>query len=300
MTTSKTLDVPGARLRYVLRGTGPLLLLIAGGDGDAAASDGLASHLTDGYTVLTYDRRGLSGSTATDPADPVTVTTHADDVHHLLAMLTTEPVQVYGSSIGAMIALELVSRHPEQVSVLVAHEPPATQLLPETERDRARQAQKEIEDIHATEGVIPALRKFVILAGVDLADREPDARIMAPGPDRLPNLEFFLTHDAPAVGRHELDMDALKAASTRIVPAVGETSAHVWPHHCGRLLAEALGTSYVEFPGGHNGGVLRPRAFATRLIETLKNAQSLTPDHNGHHTAFSSTGQTEEPSSPRP
>jgi pimeloyl-ACP methyl ester carboxylesterase len=269
MTVSKTLDVPGARLRYLLRGDGPLLLLMAGGDGDAKASDGLADRLADTYTVLTYDRRGLSDSTIDDIADPPTVATHAEDVHHLLAALTAEPAYVYGSSMGALISLELVSRHPEQVGVLVAHEPPATQLLPESERTRARQALQDIEDTYRVEGAFPALRKFAILAGIDPTDREPDEALTPPGLDRLPNLEFFLTHDAPAVRGHLLDLAALKAASTLIVPAVGETSAHIWPHACGRLLAEALGTPYVEFPGGHNGGVFRPRAFAARLHEVL-------------------------------
>ncbi|MEV4287163.1 alpha/beta hydrolase [Nonomuraea bangladeshensis] len=272
MTISKILHVPGARLRYLLRGTGPLLLLVAGGDGDAAASDDLAAQLADRYTVLTYDRRGLSASTLDDPGDPPTVTTHADDLHHLLAALTTEPAYVYGSSIGALICLELVSRHPEQVSVLVAHEPPATQLLPEPERSRARQEQQEVEDVHRAQGALAALRRFAALAAIDPADREPDVAATPPRPERLPNLEFFLTHDAPAVRRHLLDLSALKAASTRILPAVGEASAHIWAHRCGRLLAEELGVSYVEFPGGHNAGVFRPRAFAARLHEVLDSA----------------------------
>jgi pimeloyl-ACP methyl ester carboxylesterase len=269
MAVSKTVDVPGARIRYLQRGSGPLLLLIAGGDGDATASEDLAAHLADTYTVLTYDRRGLSESTIHDPTRSSTITTHAEDVRHLLAALTTEPAFVYGSSIGAMISLELVSQHPELVSTLVAHEPPVTQLLPEPERTRARQDQQEAEDIHQAEGPFPALRKFAAFAGIDPADREPDATVTPLGPERLPNLEFFLTHDAPAVRRHQLNMAALKGTPTRIVPAVGQASAHLWVHHCTRLLAEELGTPYVEFPGGHNGAVFRPRAFAARLQEVL-------------------------------
>lgn len=269
MAITKTLDVPGARLRYLLRGDGPLLVLIAGGDGDAAASEGLAAHLAGEYTVLTYDRRGLSGSTIDDPAPPTTITTHADDVHHLLTALTSEPARVYGSSIGAMIALELVARHPEQVAVLVAHEPPATQLLPEAERTHAAHEQQEIEEIFRKEGAYPALGRFAKLIGLDPTDREPDAEITPPGPGRVANLEFFLTNDAPAVAAHRLDLAALKAASTRVLPAVGETSGDIWPYKCGLLLAEALGTPHAEFPGGHNGSVFRPRAFAARLREVL-------------------------------
>jgi hypothetical protein len=69
-----------ARLRYRLRGTGPLLVLVPGGD--AAASDALAAHLADTHPVLTYDRRDLSGSVLDDPSEPPTVTTHTEDLHH--------------------------------------------------------------------------------------------------------------------------------------------------------------------------------------------------------------------------
>jgi pimeloyl-ACP methyl ester carboxylesterase len=263
------LTVPGAKLNYQVTGNGPLLLLIAGGDGDARASAGLTDQLKDRYTVLTYDRRGLSASTIDDPSVPITITTHAEDVHHLLAALTTEPAFVHGSSIGAMIALEHVSRHPEQVRRLVAHEPPATQFLPDDERARVFEADREMEESFAKEGAYAALGKFLVIAGIDPHDREDDVRLSRPGKERLPNLEFFLTHDAPAVGRHKLDLDALKRAAARIVPGVGASSGPIMPYRCGVLLAQALGVPHTGFPGGHNGAVFRPKAFAARLHEVL-------------------------------
>ena len=58
-----TLPVPGATLFYKVLGSGPLLLLLPGGSGDAeAAFNGIAGHLADQFTLLTYDRRGLSRS----------------------------------------------------------------------------------------------------------------------------------------------------------------------------------------------------------------------------------------------
>src|SRR5262249_10528680 len=50
-------------------------------------------------------------------------------------------------------------------------------------------------------------------------------------PERLPppseglrNLSFFLRHDSPAVRRYQLDVDARRDASARIVPAVGKSA----------------------------------------------------------------------------
>ena len=53
LTKSDTLQVPGASLYYEVRGSGPLLLILQGGDGDANSSDSLADHLVDYYTVVT-------------------------------------------------------------------------------------------------------------------------------------------------------------------------------------------------------------------------------------------------------
>ncbi|AQZ70876.1 hypothetical protein BKM31_34510 [[Actinomadura] parvosata subsp. kistnae] len=263
------IQVPGATLRYNIRGAGPLLLLVAGGDGDAEASAALADRLAGRYTVLTYDRRGLSGSVIDASAGPPTIGTHADDVHRLLAAVTDEPALVFASSIGAMIGLELVARHPEQVRRLVAHEPPATQFLPEAEREAARRDQREVEEAFRVEGAFAALRRFLVVAGIDPADREEEVVLTPPGPDRLANLTFFLTHDAPAVRRHRLDEAALKAAAPRIVPAVGASSGPIMPYRCALRLAARLGLSPVEFPGGHNAALFRPKAFSGRLREIL-------------------------------
>src|SRR6266542_586527 len=94
-TTEGRLAVPGATLYYRLRGAGPLLLILQGGAGDAEGSNAMAARLVDAYTVLSYDRRGLSRSTldgSTDgptdgPAGAVSIQTHADDAHLLLAAL---------------------------------------------------------------------------------------------------------------------------------------------------------------------------------------------------------------------
>src|SRR5690348_8349037 len=67
-STESVLEVPGGRLRSFVRGSGPALVLIAGGHGDASRTEALARHLAYQYTVLTYDRRGLSGSTTSAPA----------------------------------------------------------------------------------------------------------------------------------------------------------------------------------------------------------------------------------------
>lgn len=270
---NNTLRVPGATLYFKVRGTGPVLLVLPGGDGDADSSDGLAGHLIDRYTVLAYDRRGLSRSAIDENAAALTIETHREDAHRLLAALTSEPVFVLGNSIGALVGLDLVARHPEQVKMLVAHEPPATQLLPTDERVSTVRAQEEVEQIYRQEGLVATMRKFIALTGLDFDDREPDVDIPSPSANRAANLAFFLEHDAPAAHLYALDLDTLQVARTQIVPAAGRSSRAIWTYRCTAALANRLGTSLAEFPGGHSGHVLRPRAFAARLDDLLRSQQ---------------------------
>src|SRR5262245_41422370 len=180
MTNDDSLRLRGATLFYRVRGSGPLLLILPGGHGDADTADGLRNHLIDHYSVVTYDRRGLSRSKIDAPSERLTLETHGHDAHRLLAALTNEPAFVFGSSIGALIGLDLVARHPEQVGTLVAHEPPAWELLPDVERNRAMRLQEEAEEAFRREGAEAGFKRFVELAAVDYNDREPDVVLPPP------------------------------------------------------------------------------------------------------------------------
>jgi pimeloyl-ACP methyl ester carboxylesterase len=274
MSTAKddTLRVPGAALYYCVRGKGPLLLILTGGDGDTDAAEPLRERLLDRYTVVTYDRRGLSRSTIDPGAEVSTLTTHSTDAHYLLAALTREPVFAMGSSIGALIGLDLVARHPEQVRTLVAHEPPAWQLLPDAEREATLRSQEDVENTFQREGIAAAMAKFAEFAGVDLQDREPGLPAPPPAmpmtPQRIANLTYLFTYDLPAIRKHRLDLAALRGATTRVVPAAG-SFLDKSPRRCAKALAAHLGTLLVDFSGGHISWRQRPTEFAAKLSEIL-------------------------------
>ncbi|MGH3928212.1 MAG: alpha/beta fold hydrolase, partial [Pseudonocardiaceae bacterium] len=117
-TISRTLDVPGARLYYEVRGSGPVLMMI-GLPVDSAWFAQIAPLLADEYTVVTYDPRGISRSTIEDPDQDATPELVADDVHRVLSTVTTDPADVFGSSGGAVTGLALAGKHPAQVLTLV-------------------------------------------------------------------------------------------------------------------------------------------------------------------------------------
>ncbi len=66
-----TLDVPGARLYYERRGSGPLLLLI-GSPMDSTGFVALAGVLAGRHTVVTYDPRGIGNSSREDAGQDIT------------------------------------------------------------------------------------------------------------------------------------------------------------------------------------------------------------------------------------
>jgi pimeloyl-ACP methyl ester carboxylesterase len=276
METSR-LETPEVNLYYTVRGSGPMLLMLQGGAGDADGSEALANELSCDFTVVTYDRRGLSRSTPIH-AERYEIATHADDAARLLGELSGEPAVVFGSSLGALIGVELVTRHPGVVRLLIAHEPGLYALLEATERDEALRGHREALETFQREGMPAAMKLMFARSGTDLNDRE--AEIPAPSvstadpkamEQHFANLRHFLTCDVPAVTRYQPDIAAVTAAGSRIIPAVGSaTSPSALPYRCTAALADVLHRTPVQFPGGHTAFMLRPKAVAHRIRELIR------------------------------
>jgi hypothetical protein len=92
------LQTPEVNLYYTVRGSGPMLLILQGGAGNADGSEALANELSADFTIVTYDRRGLSRSTLIQP-DRYEIASHADDAARLIGALSGEPAFVFGSSL---------------------------------------------------------------------------------------------------------------------------------------------------------------------------------------------------------
>ena len=155
-----------------------MLLILQGGAGNADGSEVLANELADDFTVVTYDRRGLSRSTPIR-AERYEIATHADDAARLIGALSGEPVFVFASSLGALIGVELAARHPGLVRLLIAHEPGLYALLEGPERDEAFRGHKEALETFQREGIPAAMKLMFARSGTDIDDREaeiPDCR----------------------------------------------------------------------------------------------------------------------------
>ncbi|MEU5873584.1 alpha/beta hydrolase [Glycomyces sp. NPDC047369] len=285
MTDPKThtLDAPGAELYYDVRegeGANAPTLLVIGSPMAAAGFVTLASHFPD-RRVVTYDPRGSERSRRTDGAAESTPEEHADDLHRVIAAVGG-PVDVFASSGGAVNALALVAKHPEQVRTLVAHEPPASSALPD--RDAALAVMRDIQATYKSSGFGPAMAKFIAVVMYD-GELTP-AYLDGPAPDPaafgLPT-EDDGTRDDPLVGQnivtcgaYEHDFKALRAAPTRIVVAVGAESGETLAARGGRAVADRIGVEPTVMPGDHGaflggeyGQTGVPDEFAAALREIL-------------------------------
>lgn len=110
-----SISANAVELYYEVRGTGPSVLLIHGGGGDAGTVTGLAEILASDFTAVAYDRRGLSRSQRPPDWKQTSVEEHAEDAAQLLKVLEVAPAAVVGISLGAVIALELLLRDPDLV-----------------------------------------------------------------------------------------------------------------------------------------------------------------------------------------
>ncbi len=282
--TTHTLDAPGAVLTYDVRradsSSAPALLLIGSPMG-AAGFGTLAGPFTD-RTVVTYDPRGVERSEKTDPASPSTPDDHADDLHRLIQALDAGPVDIFASSGGAVNALALVSRHPDDVRTLVAHEPPLASILPD--RVAALAACRAIHDTYQRSGWEAGMAHFIALVShkgpmTDEVAGQPGpepAMFGMPAEDDGSRIDPLFGQNLITSTHYEPDFDALRAASTRVVMAAGVESEGEMANRGAYAVAERLGTEPVVFPSNH-GGFLggeygqqgEPGAFAAKLRQVL-------------------------------
>jgi pimeloyl-ACP methyl ester carboxylesterase len=256
-------------------------LLMIGQPMGASGFATLASYFPD-RTVVTYDPRGLGRSTRKDGRLEHSPTVQASDVHALIEALGAGAVEMFASSGGAVTALALVAAHPDDVLILVAHEPPLIPVLPDAAA--AERARAGVRDAYEAKGSPAGMAAFIAMTS--WRGEFTDEYFAQPAPDPVQfgmPIEDDGSRDDPllsdrswAVSSYRLNVDALTAAPTRVVIAVGEESLGTFTGRAALATAELLGQQATVFPS-HHGGFLggefgyagQPEAFAHKLRAVL-------------------------------
>jgi len=244
-------DANGAGLYYELRGHGPSLLFVSGAPGDAEDFAHVAALLADDFMVLTYDRRGFSRSSRVDDCEGTSVAQQADDAAALLETLGLAPAGVWGSSAGAIIALDLLLRHPRSVRQVMLYEPPlmAGVADPESHMAVLRRA--------FAQGRSPGTLGNIAGLGPDRFSRMPVSsreRIIA-------NRDHFQRFEFDRVEWYEPSPDAMAGADRPVAVLAGTDSAPFF-REAADWLADELGVTVTVIPGGHTPQEDRPQDVA--------------------------------------
>ncbi|HZN77933.1 MAG TPA: alpha/beta hydrolase [Micromonosporaceae bacterium] len=284
--TTHTLETAGADIAYDVRGPLPTAdgrppLFMIGQPMDASGFATLASYFAD-RTVVTYDPRGLGRSVRKDGRVDHVPTVQADDVHAVIEALGVGPVEMLASSGGAVTAFALVTAYPDDVTTLVAHEPPLIPVLPDAEA--AERARDGVRDAYEAKGSGAGMAAFIAMTSWQgeytddyFAQPAPDPTAFGiPGEDDGTRDDPLLSDRSWAVSGYRPDVDALAAAPTRIVVAVGEESLGTFTGRTALATAELFGQQATVFPS-HHGGFMggefgyagQPEAFARKLREVL-------------------------------
>ncbi|MER8069317.1 alpha/beta hydrolase [Streptomyces sp. NPDC094034] len=284
--TTHILKTPEADLAYDVHGPLPTTdgrppLVMIGQPMDATGFAALASHFPE-RTVVTYDPRGLGRSTRGDGRVDHEPTIQAADVRAIIEALGAGPVDMFASSGGAVTALALVAAYPDALTTLVAHEPPLIPLLPDALA--AERARAGVRDAYEAKGWGAGMAAFIAMTSWQgeftdeyFAQPAPDpAAFGMPTEDDGSREDPLLSDRSWAVSGYRPDADALTAAPTRVVIAVGEETGDTFTGRTSVAAAQLLGRPATVFPS-HHGGFLdgefgyagQPAAFARKLREVL-------------------------------
>jgi pimeloyl-ACP methyl ester carboxylesterase len=264
--TTGILKVSGAELYYETKGEGPVLLMIPGANGDHFIFTPIREILSKTFTVVTYDRRGFSGSKLVGEQDYTQrINTDANDAASLIKHLTSEPAYVFASSSGALVSLQLMCLHSDLIEALIPHEPTALKYLPDGEKWKV--AVQEIYDIYTKEGQGPAKEKFVN----ELIPNTKDGEFMKAGNGpETPNTTYWFKYEVRQYPSTDFDTNKLEENKDKILFCVGRDSVNTMPAWPVTNLAKQFGTEVLSVPGGHLGYALHPAEFAQDFIAGLE------------------------------
>jgi len=263
-TADRSSEVPA--LHTFTDGQGPVIVMLGGGTGGAAAFAVHARMLASDFRVLRPQplRLGMAPNGSL-PHDYSIRMESAALARTLDEQNARDPVVLVGHSFGALVALDFALDRPERVRALVLAEPPAFWVVPpdELRADPAMLAMVELSRNFgpAIEPTDDQLSQFLTILG------RPGATPPAEGQPARKQWESSRAalRGLAAVPNHKDDPERLRTLRTPVLLVTG-TDTVAFHRRINEILAAALpAPETVELPGGHGASSGAPEEFVAIL-----------------------------------
>lgn len=275
------IHVNGVDLYCEARGSGPAVLFIAGGSGDGGNFDRVAAELANDFTIIAYDRRGAGRSPRPPGWTESSIREQADDAAALAKTLGVVPVAVFGTSLGANIALELLIRHPGVVRAAVLHEPTLATVSREYYSARGLGDQYEqgsrlwmqtVETAAASGGARAALEAFFLPIVGEATWKAIDPQVLERNVAGWETSRLILSAMWQTYRPDDADVEAIQRPVTVLLSA--ESPGNLF-EATAAWLAERGHPVRATLPGGHGAYIDRPSEFAVAVRPYLTQATAV-------------------------
>ncbi|GAA5800770.1 hypothetical protein HPULCUR_006208 [Helicostylum pulchrum] len=261
------LQVDGAKICYEVKGNGPYIVCISGGDGGYKQFIPLRDRLVKHFTVVLYNRRGYSKSILASPQDfSKRVEIDASDLYETMKSLTNTDFSIFASSSSGIVALKYIFTHPDTVRTCFLHEP-MIDLFALPEGDYALDFRQEGYEIYNKYGRGAAIlhsgkKYFNKLDYYYTVERQ--LQNMASSGD------YHFEHEPSQYLFTEVDMKKANTYKDKMVLIYGLESFNSFVHLPIAEFSKSLEKEMVEFPGGHIGFFTEYEKFAVKFIKLCR------------------------------
>ncbi|GAA5809852.1 hypothetical protein MFLAVUS_003267 [Mucor flavus] len=259
------LQVNSARLCYEVKGDGPFIVFVAGGDGSYQPFTSLRDLLVKHFTVVLYSRRGYCKSKLTEPQDYTKrLDTDVQDLYTLMKSVTDETFSVFASSSSGIVALTYVNRYPDTVDKCFLHEPMVdlSALLDGRQLKSEHRKGIEIFEVYGRNAALVYYGELYLNKSDRYYMVDKQVSQVKSGWD------YHFEHEAHQYLFTEVDMD--KVHRDKLVMLHGVESTESFISRPGAAFSKALGMEMVPLPGGHIGFYTDYKTFAVEFIKVCR------------------------------
>ncbi|MFX3635238.1 MAG: alpha/beta fold hydrolase [Candidatus Pristimantibacillus sp.] len=258
------LSKDGTKIAYEIKGKGPVIILVPAALAEHSHSAQFAEQLANHFTVYNYDRRRRGQST---DESPYAVEREIEDIEALINEAGGITC-LFGSSSGAVLALEAANKLGDQVAKLFLYEPPfiINDSRTPVSVDYVQHLNQLIEEGRRSEAVEYFMSEAVGIPSEYLVHMKAD-----PSWKAMESLSHTLAYDGMVMGATQsgkpLPTDSWKVNVPTLI-MTGENSES-FLHDAARALADLLPLAEQHMIAGqdHAAVMMAPDVLAKAIVE---------------------------------